>query len=191
MIHCQIFVGLISHLRVLDGSPSGDFSLTIYSCYKELGQGNELGSTCFLNLWSLLRRQHTLCQRFIRGNKFQCLQGWQLPYNRCTWSRTCTIILAYLTYVGKYQITSGVIPFTFATSAKTNIEDSFKKSHDLTLRLYFKSILFEEIVKFFFRVTFNIIINYIFPGNFNEITTSSIFTIFVNFWIFLTLLLKN
>ena len=61
-------------------------------------------------------------------------------------------------------------------------------------------MLSEEKVKLCFLVTFNMIINYVFSENFIEIHqvsqkirifTSSVLTIFVNFWGYFSLLLKN
>ena len=53
-----------------------------------------------------------------------------------------------------------------ANLTKTNTEMSFKKIHTLSLSYVSKNMLSEDCVKFCFFVTFNIIISYIFSGNF-------------------------
>ena len=83
----------------------------------------------------------------------------QVPLNRRTWSYACASILAYVTYVGKYQkayirrytfhlvIFLTIIPklviikieWKIANLAKFNIEVSFKRRiHVINLRTFFK-----------------------------------------------------
>ena len=57
----------------------------------------------FLQLWKKIMRD-LLSVRYSLENFFLC-RAHQLPQNRCMWSRTCVKILAYVTYMGKYQKT--------------------------------------------------------------------------------------
>ena len=108
-----------------------------------------------------------------------------------TYKRLYTFyIVIFLTIFAKLVLIR--IEWRIANSAKANIEVSFKKRNPRhNPKNIFKKNYCLKRVKLCFLVTFNIIINYIFPENFTEIHevfqkiwifTSSILTIFVNFF---------